>query len=618
MSLKSIAVLSLVLVSCAAAAEQTLLDFGKPESAAQILPNGKAGVDYKIVDGPHGKALEVTCTPADNGFPGVTLKPAAGLWNLTSCGKVEADVTNLDVAKLTVCLRVDNAGDRWDAENVYIPAGQSATARVLFGYSWGQRGYALDPAKVTQILVFTEKPKQVVKFRIDAVRAAGQPGEKPAGMVDKLKPTNGVLTDFAGMSATQAMARGAQVSLAGAGAQLVFPGGGKEKEPGVSFMAKGGGLWDLSAYTQAEFTLRNPGAKPIRVVCRVENRWARKDANCVLAEATLAAGAEQVVIVPFWTDAIWDGSEKKSGAKFGSDEVAGVFVGAEKAAEEQTVVVKSVKVSIGPSSVLPDWVGRRPPVPGNWTKTFEDDFDGGALDMTRWTLPDKDEASIWDAAGINSARNAGVTNGCLYLKCEKPAHLDVADPRLRSRPYLSTVVTTFDKFAQKYGYFEARMKLPTAMGMWPAFWMMPDRGQGHGSYWGRQDTKNGGMEIDIMEHLVRFGPFRYNIAMHWDGYQKEHKFIGTERIYCQADKDGFITSGLLWEPGKLTFYCNGHVVGVWQNERVATIPGYLMFTLPTGGWGTFGIVDDAKLPDYFLVDYVRVWQKAEWAEPRKP
>ncbi|MCX7009043.1 MAG: glycoside hydrolase family 16 protein, partial [Kiritimatiellaeota bacterium] len=202
-------------------------------------------------------------------------------------------------------------------------------------------------------------------------------------------------------------------------------------------------------------------------------------------------------------------------------------------------------------------------------------------------------------------------------KCEKPAKVEVADPKLKSRKYVSTVVTTFDKFAQRYGYFEARTKVPATMGMWPAFWMMPDRGKGNGSYWGRQDTKNGGMEIDIMEQRARFGPYRYNIAMHWDGYQKDHKSIGTERVYCMPDKDGFVTTGLLWGPGKLTFYCNGNVVGVWQNERIATVPGYLMFTLPTGGWGTYGNIDDTHLPAYFLVDYVRVWQNAAWAEPKK-
>lgn len=615
MKMKAFVVAGLVLALSAGAAEKVLLDFGRPEVATLILANGK-GVDYKVVDGAHGKALEVTCVPAENGYPGVTLKPVGKVWDLSGCGKVEAEVTNLSDGKLTICLRVDNEGDwqlnAWDAENIYLPAGTNMTARVFFGYSFGNRGYKLDSKKISQVLVFAEKVKKPVKFRIEWVRGAGQTGDKPSWVVEKVKPAGGVLLE---PGVTPMEAHGAQATKVAGGVQLVFPAGGKEQ--GVLFKGKPGSLMDLSDYTQAEFTLRNPGAQPVRVLCRVENQWARKDANCVVAEATVAAGAEQIVTVPFWNNTVWDGTDKKSGAKFGSDEVFGVSVGVEQADAEQTVVVKGVKASVGPATVLPAWVGQRPPVPGQWTKTFEDNFDGPSLDLTRWTLPDKDVASIWDGNGINVARNAGVTNGCLYLKCEKPAQVVVSDPKLKSRNYVSTVVTTFDKFAQQYGYFEARTKVPDVLGMWPAFWMMPDRGKGHGDFWGRQDTKHGGMEFDIMEQLARFGPYRFNIAMHWDGYQKEHKSIGTERIYCMPDKDGFVTTGLLWEPGKLTFYCNGLVVGVWQNERVASVPGHIMFTLPTGGWGTYGNIDDAKLPAYFLVDYVRVWQNAAWAETKK-
>ena len=33
-----------------------------------------------------------------------------------------------------------------------------------------------------------------------------------------------------------------------------------------------------------------------------------------------------------------------------------------------------------------------------------------------------------------------------------------------------------------------------------------------------------------MEHLTRWGPTRYNIAMHWDGYGKSHKSTGSEKV----------------------------------------------------------------------------------------
>ena len=43
----------------------------------------------------------------------------------------------------------------------------------------------------------------------------------------------------------------------------------------------------------------------------------------------------------------------------------------------------------------------------------------------------------------------------------------------------------------KYGYFEARLKLPKGKGTWPAFWMLPDP---------FTSWPDGG-EIDIMEEV---------------------------------------------------------------------------------------------------------------------
>ena len=73
-------------------------------------------------------------------------------------------------------------------------------------------------------------------------------------------------------------------------------------------------------------------------------------------------------------------------------------------------------------------------------------------------------------------------------------------------------------------------------------------------------TEQGGMEFDVMEHLTGWGPNRYNIAMHWDGYQKNHKSDRTDKLYVQPDKDGFITTGLLWTPESAIYYANGQEV----------------------------------------------------------
>lgn len=180
-------------------------------------------------------------------------------------------------------------------------------------------------------------------------------------------------------------------------------------------------------------------------------------------------------------------------------------------------------------------------------------------------------------------------------------------PDLERRTYATGAVTSLDKWTQRYGYFEARIKRPTARGLWPAFWMMPDRGAGNGDIWVRRSTNNGGMEIDIWEHLTEWGPHRYNVAAHWDGYGKEHKQWGNSHIYHLPTEDGWHTYGLLWEPGKLTWFADGRKVAEWKDDQVTDVPLYLKFTVQMGNWATTD-VDEAALPDYFQIDYVRAWQ----------
>jgi beta-glucanase (GH16 family) len=171
---------------------------------------------------------------------------------------------------------------------------------------------------------------------------------------------------------------------------------------------------------------------------------------------------------------------------------------------------------------------------------------------------------------------------------------------------------TYGKWAQRYGYFEARVKLPHVPGLWPTFWMVPDRGPSAGPMWARESTGKGGMELDIMEHLTRWGPYRYNLACHWDGYDKDHQAIGSTFNYVQADTEGFITPGMLWTPGLLVYYCNGNELWRWEHPRVSNVPSHFIFEVITGGWDN-NAVDDKQLPVDYAVDYVRVWQRKDLA-----
>ena len=186
------------------------------------------------------------------------------------------------------------------------------------------------------------------------------------------------------------------------------------------------------------------------------------------------------------------------------------------------------------------------------------------------------------------------------------------DPAGKETDYATGYADTFGKWVQRYGYFEARMKLPRAPNMFLAFWMVPDRGLKAGPGLKRTDTGAGGMEMDIMETLSIWGIHRHDFGAHWDGYDKSHKSIGMYEAYAQADAEGFITVGMLWTPGLLVMYDNGREAARWESPRISNVPSYFILDHVTGGWETEGI-DYTQLPADFVIDYVRAWQRKDLA-----
>ncbi|HEY3328916.1 MAG TPA: glycoside hydrolase family 16 protein [Capsulimonadaceae bacterium] len=251
------------------------------------------------------------------------------------------------------------------------------------------------------------------------------------------------------------------------------------------------------------------------------------------------------------------------------------------------------------------WVGKKPPVDGDWVQTFNDDFNGTTLDEKLWNNKPFGNG-VQTQLQHYSKQNAVVENGFLKQIAEKRPGFFNADPKMAPKAYASNYIDTFGKWKQQYGYFEARIKLPTARGLWPAFWMMPDRGESFERH-ERSTTRNDGMEFDIMEQLAEWGPGRYNIATHWDDYGADHKHWGNSSTYYGPTADNFHNFGMLWEPGKLTFYVDGIKKAEQISDRIGTAPEHFILNIQIGGWATTD-VDDSKLPDAMVVDYVRAWQ----------
>ncbi len=601
---------------------KALLDLSSPNAVNQFKPShGSASQVNLAASTEAGKpGVVVTIDAGNAGYPGVDVKPSeAKTWDLSGFGHVEALITNLGEKPLSLNMRVDNSGgggNTWNTEGTRIEPGKTGKIKVIFGYAYGYKpDYELKPEAVVNVLFFTGKVKEPVNFRVESIIATGPAGEKPP--VDpksiRIKPKDGIILggDVKIDPATQVATEGSvKVSAVANGLQLDFTGTNSKRL--VTFKSAQG-KWNLNTGNELHVRVKNIGTAPANPRMSVAN-----DGNSTPSvSATIAPGAETDIVVSFIPEKPWEAIPNSgdrivwegvagTGTKFQSNHISGIRLTVDQK-ETASLLITNIALK-GAVTDVPDWLGKRPPVEGDWSLTFNEDFNGSSIDETKWVVTG---ANYWDRATYWAKENLVVADGVAKMHFEKkPGDENIAAQK--GRKYVCGFMHTYGKWVQRYGYFESRMKLPTAPGLWPAFWLMPDRG-GTGPQWVRQDTGKGAMEFDIMEHLTRWGPYRYNIAHHWDGYQKGHKQNGTSNIYVPyVDKDGFITAGLLWLPGKVVYYCQGKEVARWEDPRISNVQSDIMFTMPTGGWDN-DRVDESQLPADFVIDYVRVWQRKDLA-----
>ena len=610
----------------AAPATLALVDLAAPESEARFKPTSPQ-VTIRRVE--HGVVMEVA--EGGDGYPGALVAPAAAeAWDLSRYGHVVARVTNRGTAATTVALRVDNRnnGSDCNTESVFLKPGQTGTVKVIFGYSFGFKpGFKLDPKRVTSMILFVHKAKAPQFIGVELIEAAGAAGESPPVRPESVRsrPPGGVVfgSGVAFEPNTQLECHdGATAAIADGALRLSFAA----RKGGQWVLIKPAiGRWDWTRGNELRFACRNSGSMEIAAGIRLLSD--KGEHPLVRQDKPLAPGERREFIVSFVPPIPWKGipdsgdrtswdGQPGTGTKFGSDAVKGIRIGA---GDGPAAMLDIDSITLGvATATTPEWLGKRPPAEGEWQQTLADEFVGTTLDEQYWSCYGE---NFYDTKSHYSKANAIVGDGVLRMRYEKKRglHNDSAEsvlaltkPKTGESDYATGYLTSYGRWVQRYGYFEARMRLPDAPGLWPAFWLMPDRGAATGPQWVRADTGNGGMEFDIMEPLTRWGPYRFNVAFHWDGYQKGHKQTGSEQIYFKPDSEGFVTVGLLWLPGSAKVFVNGTIAAEWQAERISIVPSNLLFTHVAGGWDNNGL-DDSTLPADFVIDYVRVWQRKDLA-----
>lgn len=273
-------------------------------------------------------------------------------------------------------------------------------------------------------------------------------------------------------------------------------------------------------------------------------------------------------------------------------------------------------------AVVPFPATAKTDVPEDWTLVWQDEFNGTALDPTKWVYDTGnaivDENGNFVASGwgneeleyYTAGDNLQLDGENLVITAKKE---QVSDP-YGTYDYTSSRIKTKGNFTKKYGRIEASMKLPTGDGLWPAFWMLPE------------DDVYGGWaasgEIDIMEARGRI-PSEVEGTLHYGGVWPQNRYSGAHYTFPEGETIAdFHEYAIEWEPGEIRWYVDD-VLYQTQNNWHATDPitgekyafgapfdqdFHILLNLAVGGWFDNGAKPGEDFTEAeMLVDYVRVY-----------
>lgn len=228
--------------------------------------------------------------------------------------------------------------------------------------------------------------------------------------------------------------------------------------------------------------------------------------------------------------------------------------------------------------------------------TFEEEFD--ALDVsgrgcdTRWIAHTPWNGDFGAAIFTDPSARFPFTveDGVLRIEASKDT-----DGKWYSG-LLSSWNTCDEGFAQAYGYFEIRARLPAGSGFWPAFWLIG------------VDRERYTAEIDVFEyHSIR--PSRFSSTLHVhpraDDIERYNEFFLTE-VEPGSLAEDFHLWGVSLEEDELVLYFDRREIGRAPMREEYRQP---MFVLLNLAMDKGEITSETPDTDYMYVDYVKVYAK---------
>ncbi|BDU71870.1 glycoside hydrolase family 16 protein [Mesoterricola silvestris] len=255
--------------------------------------------------------------------------------------------------------------------------------------------------------------------------------------------------------------------------------------------------------------------------------------------------------------------------------------------------------------------GGTPPKPsGTWVLSWSDEFsgaDGSAPDAAKWAFDTGGNGWGNNELETYTSRpaNAQIQSGNLVVTAQAETFTG-ADGITRN--YTSARLKTQGLFSQSSGRFEARIKVPTGPGIWPAFWML-------GTDVATNGWPNCG-EIDVME-VVGSQPSTLWSTLHGPGYSGANGLTASKVLASGKLSDDYHLYAVEWEGTQIRFYLDDVLFstraaadlpsgGLWVFDH----PFFLILNVAVGGNWPGSPTGSTTWPQKMYVDYVRVYRRS--------
>ena len=249
------------------------------------------------------------------------------------------------------------------------------------------------------------------------------------------------------------------------------------------------------------------------------------------------------------------------------------------------------------------------PVKSNWKLVFNDEFDGTAIDWDNKWREYKNKEYSKDFASLDG-------KGHLLIKTD-------------FGPDGKTLMTSalWSQKTFRYGYFESRLRFTKQPGWWAGFWLYGPS---------NSNPMLDGFEIDIFEDYYtraknengpNEGILDHNLHIYNGGLLKSWNY----KSQLPGGIDDFYTLGVKWTPFEISYYLNGKLIKSSANHSPYDsvtfdavnhcFGGTPLYTILSGqiGGQTSEYAKNPKngtFPEYFMVDYVRVYEYPENKAPK--